>query len=200
MIRDYSRPATPAPFTPSHAPTADEKNNQNHEHGRRAQLKARFKNPCKRFFLIFFSLIHRMNQTAEALPTSKRTPTVSDHRRAPLDFPLADSTPVTRGEPFETQGDQPVIYHLSLAHRKPKQFFSGTSRRAATPTHPRRGGEEGGDAISTQSALSYREARAKHLKPHTAMRALDRHTIPHATVKVRSPRPTNLLQICSLDL
>ena len=162
MIRDYSRPATPAPFTPSHAPTADEKNNQNHEHGRRAQLKARFKNPCKRFFLIFF-FIDSENQTAEALPASKRTPKVSDHRRAPLDFPLADSTPVTRGEPFETQGDQPVIYHLSLAHRKPKQFFSGTSRRAATPTptHQPHGGEEERSRGETPSRHSQRSLTGK---------------------------------------
>ena len=142
--RVYSGPA--APFTPSHTTptTADEKNNQKHEHGRRAQLKARFKNPCKRFFFYFFIFDSKENQTAEALPASKRTPTdsaVRDHRRAPLDFPLADSTPVTRGEPFETQGDQPVIYHLSLAHRKAETIFLRHQQASHHPNPNRSRGE-----------------------------------------------------------
>ena len=32
-----------------------------------------------------------------------------------------------------------------------------------------------GDAISTEPALSCREARTENLKPHTAVKALDRH-------------------------
>ena len=118
----------------------------------KSPAESEIQNPCERFFIFIFSVYQ--NQIAEALPASKRTPTDSlkreTHRQAPLNFPLADSTPVTRGEPFETQGDQPVIYHLSLAHRKSETIFLRHQQASPQPTVKVKGGRR---HLVTVSAL-----------------------------------------------
>ena len=93
--RVYSGPA--APFTPSHTTptTADEKNNQKHEHGRRAQLKARFKNPCKRFFFIFSFLIQKR------IKPPRHSRPANAHRQT---------------QQSETTGERRSIFHLQTRH------------------------------------------------------------------------------------
>ena len=168
-------------------------------HGGRAQLKAGFKTRANACFWFQCTTRHRSpshptrpregrGQDGSAYPQRSgqsharqprsdiqhtksaevRTTQATDTQPRPERsiYHLQTRQPVPRAEPFETHGDQAIIYYRSTSHQQFENVFSDTNRRASPCPH---GGGE--DAISTEPALSCREARPEP----EAVKALDRH-------------------------
>ena len=159
-------------------------------HGGRAQLKAGFKTRANACFWFQCTTRHR-SPSHPTRPREGRGQDGSAQAKATHDSPRSDiqytksakvrttqatdtqprpersiyhlqtRQPVPRAEPFETHGDQAIIYYRSTSHQHFENVFSDTNRRASPCPH---GGGE--DAISTEPALSCREARPEPEATH----------------------------------